>query len=440
MTEDTQQATTPFAVAHDANGKPTITWTVPPEKPSSPVSTARYLSMPESAMYGLAADQARALQAPLGWSYVSVLTLYAALGVQVHDQGGEGIRPTLYTALLGNKGAGKSRTIDRAMKMIKKHIASLDGRVELAGHLKDTTPASDRGLYEMFASPDQIAVPWTLVLDEMKDMMQKMAIRGSSLAPVLCSLFYRDRAGSADKSGDHTIHVKLSILGNLKAADPEEFRESFGFDTTAGLFDRFLFAPGPDYWEWDDLWQVPGENWDVEPDIDDLMHPEPLSQPVAIPAFAYRDVAAWRKEVEGNSRGRLGEIALRVAVISAAINGDPEINPDCMKAALRLAEWQEKIRARYSPSSAQNTDAVVSGLVIEALEEIAKRNPERWVRLRDIARQKHWYEKFGAPTLLRVRYALLKEQIIVEERELVNGDELGKATGRIRLVLEGRHA
>jgi hypothetical protein len=76
------------------------------------------LSMPESCMYGVAGEKAQLLQAPLGWAYPTLLTLYAGIGVNASFSGSEPLPPRLFTALLGDKGDGKSRTITRARTLI----------------------------------------------------------------------------------------------------------------------------------------------------------------------------------------------------------------------------------------------------------------------------------------------------------------------------------
>jgi hypothetical protein len=378
--------------------------------------------MPESVMYGRAGELARTLQAPLGWAYTAVLTLCAGIGVRMAPTSGEAVRPTLYTALVGAAGDGKSRTINRARKTLELAIP------RASQHFKMTTPGSDRGLYRMFevADEDGGSVPplpgdaksWVLVQDEIRDMLAKIKIKGSSLAPTLCSLYYQDTAGSADKSGDHTITVRLSILGALKAADDEEFTDSFGSATCAGLYDRFIFCPGPRDWQWDDQWQVPLPECLGVSEEDDLPAPEHLAHPVEVPAATYGTVDEWRKSAgEGHRRGRIGEIALRVAVITAAVNGDREVGTECLAAALRFAEWQERVRAYYAPSEAQNIDAVVSHTIMEALEAWDKEHPNRFARFRDLARKHNWHRKYGATTLTRNRKALVHEGLLEEEED-----------------------
>lgn len=99
-------------------------------KPSQPVlagasSVTDGLSMPEACLYGIAGEQAKLLQAPMGWAYPTILTLYAGMGVSAAFSGSEPLPPRLFTALLGDKGDGKSRTITRARTLIGNDSAYL---------------------------------------------------------------------------------------------------------------------------------------------------------------------------------------------------------------------------------------------------------------------------------------------------------------------------
>src|ERR1017187_4025794 len=47
---------------------------------------------------------------------------------------------------------------------------------------------------------------------------------------------------------------------------------------------------------------------------------------------------------------RLGEIALRIALVSSSINHDDFVTVKAMECALMFCEWQEALRYKYRPS------------------------------------------------------------------------------------------
>jgi hypothetical protein len=233
--------------------------------------------------------------------------------------------------LLGAPGDGKSLTMTRAMKTI---MPSLD-------NVMSTTPGSDKGLYRMFSDGGKKGElpslkPWCLVLDEMRDMQAKIGIQGSSLGQAICMLWSRDEAGSADKSGHYRVNIRLSILGAIALNDPSEFPEVFGASSQGGQYDRCLFAPGPSTaWKFDHRWQPARRGGE---------HARTCTN-VKVPHFVYDILDEWREAAPvGTVRKRLGEMALRVALISAGANHDSVISRECMAAALRFCEWQERVR------------------------------------------------------------------------------------------------
>ena len=98
-----------------------------------------------------------------------------------------------------------------------------------------------------------------------------------------------DEAGAADKTGEHTATVKLNILGALKADDAEDFAEVFGKDSTAGLYDRFIYGVASKGWQF--------QTWERE-----MQFRAPKG--CTVPSYCYQMVNEWR-DVEPVGRGRL---------------------------------------------------------------------------------------------------------------------------------------
>ena len=412
-----------------------LTWATSPNSDSYP------LAMPKSAMFGVLANHVGLMASPLGWSYCSLLSLYAGQGINLRESD-PSPRPTLYTALLGDKGTGKSVVLSRAQKVLGLK----------ADQIQEATPGSDRGLISIYRSgvkrgehaPLQAG---NLVLDEMRGMMEKMAIKGSTLQQLLCNLWSKDYGAAADKNGLHSINVRLSLVGNLKVRDEDEFSTVFAAQTQGGLADRMIFAPGPTNWEFDWDWIAPSVKHPVT-DEDETITTWKAARPVSVSATpkTYDMLKAWERthRVEGRIPGRLGEIALRVAMISASANGDREVSEACIVAALAFADWQMAVRSVYVAGEATNDDAAVTGLIIDAFtaldESLAKGNPKLsggkaiielggWVNFRLLQRTKSWHKRYSAATVSRNLQALVGTGMLENEY-----DEEKKRTNRYRTI------
>ena len=345
------------------------------------------LAMPREAMYGWLGEKAKTLQMPLGWAYSSLLTIFCATGINLTAARYATARPTLYTALIGQVSDGKSQCVERARDTL-----ALPGDC-----IKYTTLGSDKGLSKLFGGTDKKGdpvelKPYVLIQDELRALMSKAAIQNSALPATLCTLWNQDEAGSADKAGDHTVNVRLSILGSLKISDTTEFSNVFGAETQGGLYDRFLFAPGP---------TVP---WNLEM----RWRPEPEYQfrpscGVVVPDWCWTELNKW-KAVAPTTRRRLGELAMRVAIISASANQDHQVTRAGLQAAFRMMEWQERVREVYRPGSAENPDAQCTSAILDAIKAAGNDEDGRpkWVKQSVLARQNNWYRKFGGPMINRV--------------------------------------
>jgi hypothetical protein len=211
--------------------------------------------------------------------------------------------------------------------------------------------------------------------------------------------------------------MHLNILGALKADDAEDFADVFSKDTTSGLYDRFIFGVTPKGWVY--------STWERNV-------PARYPKPCIVPAYCWEMMKEWRA-VEPVGRGRLGEIAMRVAFITSAMNHDPEVTVGAMKAALEFMEWQEWIRAGYKAGLGDSEDAKCTNAILTILEKL---EPGVWIRWRELATKKNWYKKFSARTLSGTREALAKSGQTVEET-VEDNEGRPKRTGRFRLRYDG---
>jgi hypothetical protein len=97
----------------------------------------------------------------------------------------------------------------------------------------------------------------------------------------------------------------------------------------------------------------------------------------------------WRKTHDG--RDRLGELAKRVALISAALNGDEVItaNRACFTAALAYAEYQESIRDVYQPAGGADQYQECVEAILEGFKRA--RGAANW---RELSRRYNWHRRF----------------------------------------------
>ena len=385
--------------------------TVPEVKPEEqPKKKGR---MPESCMYGWLGWAARELKTPLGFAYPAMLTAGASL-IQVYPRH---VRPTLYTCLIGGVHSGKSETIKRAIGY-RNQPGILNFKPDV---IKWTVPGSDRGLIKIFGADKKedktvlelslnMAPTRLLAQDELRNTIAKANIQNSALPSTLCSLWEQDEAGAGDKTGEHTALLQLNILGALKADDAEDFAEVFGKDTTSGLYDRFIYGLAPAGWEF--------EKWE---------HNLEFRTPklCTIPDYCWEMMKEWRR-VEPIGRGRLGEIAMRIAYITSAMNHDPEVTAEAMRCALEFCEWQEWIRTAYKAGLGDTIDAQCTNAILTVLEKL---EPGEWIRWKEVAAKRNWYRKFSARTLSSTRDALTKSGMTIEEEK----GNPPKRTGRIRL-------
>jgi hypothetical protein len=111
---------------------------------------------------------------------------------------------------------------------------------------------------------------------------------------------------------------------------------------------------------------------------------------------------AWQDA--GQDRDRLAELALRVALITSAVNGDAEITTEAMASALKFMEWQEKIRRVYRPAKGSNEH---EECVIE-IEDTFRAAPGRALNWREISQRKNWHRRF--PRAIRGMKKMLMDE------------------------------
>ncbi len=265
--------------------------------------------------------------------------------------------------------------------------------------IQERMPYSDRGLAKLLkpttktdkAGPNAWRVPETRLLlqDELRGLMGKINVPNSVLSPVLCGLWNNDKAGGADKKSDDEIFTRLNILGGLAAQNPEQFTAQFGQETSAGLYDRFVYGFAPK----------------LKYTVPEIVPEARCPVPVTVPKYCYEMKDVWTDEVQ-EGRERLGEIALRIAVVTSGINHEGTVSRDCMRAALNFMEWQEAIRKNFKPSSAeQDKESRCTEAILNAFMNCRHKDGNyAWKHWRVMYKNRNWHN-YGGPTVGRVKKA-----------------------------------
>ena len=375
------------------------------------VSLAEGVAFDKRALYGKLGDMAVGTGLPLGWMYPSLLGVASALNIR--DRDGH-VRSSIYVANLAPVGSAKTVVVEAAEKSIFLPL-------ETAQY---STPSSDRGLAKMIGEDGKTVL---LVSDEFRAVLGKCQIPNSTLSQMFCTLWGKDQAGVADKKGFDKCIGKLCVVGNIACEDPTDFAKVFGNSTVTGMYDRFLYGY--------DTVAVKYRPLKIKPQFfkDEMV--------VRIPMWVWDAKDRWGGDEI--TRRRLSEHALRVALVTAAINGDKEITAPCLAAALRLVEWQERVRKKFRPGLAETKEAECLEAIYNALLDqhqyqqrtgafptgadligYVKVDLPKMLNFTDVVKEKRLYRKYSS-LVTRVKNTMIDDGIIERIKE-VEYDEQGK--------------
>ena len=237
-------------------------------------------------------------------------------------------------------------------------------------------------------------------------------------------------------------------LVNLTVDDSTDFAKLFGASSISGFVDRHIFG-----------------YCDKRIKFCPFSIRRELLQPkgVTFPNWVWDLKDEWLGEVD--ERGRLTEHMLRVALIQSCCNGDREITKESLEAAMRFAEWQERLRGTFQAGLAENPDAICYSAIHRALEERydkqkeSKVPPEGADKFEDkesaqlkllhfpsMMRSKSYYRRFGSLMINRVKMSMINEGLLLEVKqktveELPDGrtkTKSGKKSEFVRLVVRAK--
>jgi hypothetical protein len=377
--------------------------------------------MPETVLDGQLGKwcRERMPEFPIAYSWPAIL---GAASTLVKPQAKT--RCNLFVCLVGPIHSSKSQAQERANFLFNLNDLGL---------LEELKSGSAEGLLEKIGDRQGMPVLW--YPDEISHLLEKAQIQGASFPFILNSAFYND-ANKLTVAHRKSVHfnARLSITGGLVE---ENFGDSFGSATTAGLYDRFLFGvcpsdflyayrpmSGPPLFEiknvlGKDLFTAPGTG--KESDLN-----------IVTPAI-HNDVWDSRDELRKDEdiEPRILEICIRAALICAAWNGKAVLCASDLGPAWELARYQKRVRGILQPNAGKNFEGVVAIKVLNYMKEHA--DGEKWIPWRTVCRSTHIFQ-YGPSTADRAVNSMIFAGDL--EEALIQGSKGGPRKRLIRLALE----
>jgi hypothetical protein len=307
-----------------------------------PIATVGTKDMPESVLDGWLGEvcKSRMLEHfPVAYAWPALVTIASAMvptKAATNDT-----RCNLYTALVGPIHSGKSEAIKHAKRLLG--ISSPPLLDLLAGSAEMLTSAvADAGGHPRLYSPDELG-----------HLLEKAQIQNSSFVYVLNRAFYETgfKVRSMEKKRREVIfNAILSIIGGLV---DERFGDLYTAKTTGGFYDRGMFSLCPtgfcyEYtpFEGGPALQISRTGGDPE-DEETIATVGNLPIPVTLDKSVFDETNRWRRDdavLKNLDYGRVIEIALRVAIISASFDRRPVLYGKDLGPAFELARYQARIR------------------------------------------------------------------------------------------------
>lgn len=318
-------------------------------------------------------------QFPLAYSWLSLLTVASAM--LPDSMRCEEPQTNLYSCLVGPVHSGKSQAIKRAANLLgiqrPEFVIAQSGSPE--GFVKLEEIESANGEHRVY------------VPDELGHLLEKAKIEGSSWPFLLNTAFSEQQFKMTMARGSHTeFNCVLSILGGLVE---DRFDELFTSNSTAGLYDRFIFGVCP-----------AGHSFKFSPfDGEVVLGPDRIVVSKVHPSV-WEEVHTWKD----GKNDRVVELAVRAALICASFDGREVLTVDALHHAKAFVEYQMKVRSLLQPNAGRNIDAEFS---IKVTNRLARVPVGEWLRQKSLLDDVH-YERFGPPCAQRVLNSLASMGVI----------------------------
>jgi len=381
--------------------------------------------MPASVLCGRLGEicRTRLTDFPVAYSWLAVLAAASVL-VKPHPMH----RCNIYVAPVGLPDSGKSEAQRRA-----NYLFALDKQ---DGLLLSEKFGSAEGMLEKIGDRKGDSVLWSP--DELSHVLEKAQIQGASFPFILNTLFYNDRNNLTVQHRKHiTFNARVTIAGGVVE---ENFGNSFGAATTAGLYSRFLFGLCPSGFRY--LYRPMEGAPVVEETLTSATLPfggtsdTTLQIPRRDAPDIHPDVWAARDEIhhEEKIEPRLLELCIRTAIICAAWDARPVLRASDLEPAWELARYQRRVRGLLQPNPGRNFDAMAAHKIMAYLAQHSV--GDKWLACRDLIRATHVVKEFGPSVVSRALSALASAGEI-EEASIPRADgRKGRNKWVVRLARE----
>jgi DNA primase RepB-like protein len=285
---------------------------------------------------------------------------------------------TLFTALIGPVGSGKSQTIEWAAKALGIYSK------ERGPHFYEVMAGSAEQLIDDLHKKKKAFQGSLLITpDEWSHLFAKAAIQNASFPSFLTRSYYRKKQTFLrPRAKEITLDLAMSFIGGIVEDD---FDTVFNAATLGGVYDRFLFGRAPDGYAFDykpyPRQVVPFEFFNWKP------------VPVQVDGSVWELAKSWNKR--DRSLGRIIEVCTRVATIYASMDGRALLTAADMEPLWGLTQYQAGLRSRFQPNAGVVPDAVFANAALAWIE----RNAHDWRTIRDLKRGTHTYQRKLGPSV-----------------------------------------
>lgn len=267
-------------------------------------------------------------------------------------------RSNLYVGLVGGLHSGKTQAIDYATTVMGLERPVLMKAQAGSGEALLRQCAKAAGNPRLFAP------------DELGHTLKKIGVEGAGFAHNLCTAF--DQTEFSLYLGKKEIvefNCHLSILGGVVE---ERFSDLFDYQSTEGLYDRFLFGLSP------------GKEFFSEPITEAPETIQPKKEVYIDPEVYFIWARQFRKD-NPDVNPRVMEIAIRVALICAAFDGQRLVTNQSMQAQEPLIFEQTHLRKYLLPNPGETPE----GRIHHRLQNYLEQQNGTWISARDLYRNTH---------------------------------------------------
>jgi len=282
------------------------------------------------------------------------------------------IEARLYLLLLGESADDRKSTSIKKTVQFFKEILKQDFYVCWGAN-------SAEGLQKMFKKNSTLL----MAVDELKALLSKCKIEGSTLLPMITTLFESDTFEAHTKTSD--ILIDDASFSLLAASTIETYETVWDSSFTAiGFNNRLWILPG----EAKRRFSLPVK---ISEERKDLVKQETLKILRLVGNGLELDITQEGKELfqdwymnldKSVHAKRLDGYALRFMALMAVNDLKDEIDLEIVKKAIALADWQLQVRQVYDPIDADNTIAAME----ERIRRYLKQEP---LPERDLKRKLH---------------------------------------------------